>query len=128
YAVLVETAFDETGDGDGRAAPTMSVAGRAGGAEPDDAATSVGLATSGGGRFRVLRLHDRGGLGEVFVARDEEVRREVALKRIQDRYAADGYKRTRFLVEPETTGRLEHPGVVPVYGLGQYADGRPFYA
>lgn len=36
--------------------------------------------------------------------------------------------RSRFLQEAEITGRLEHPGIVPVYGLGQYADGRPFYA
>src|SRR5262249_19091042 len=34
----------------------------------------------------------------------------------------------RFLLEAEITGRLEHPGIVPVYGLGAYADGRPFYA
>ncbi len=35
---------------------------------------------------------------------------------------------TRFLREAEITGQLEHPGVVPVYGLGTYSDGRPFYA
>src|SRR5256714_12348881 len=34
----------------------------------------------------------------------------------------------RFLLEAEITGGLEHPGIVPVYGLGQYADGRPYYA
>ena len=36
--------------------------------------------------------------------------------------------RTRFLLEAEITGRLEHPGVVPVYGLGCDTRGRPFYA
>ena len=36
--------------------------------------------------------------------------------------------RTRFVLEAEITGGLEHPGIVPVYGLGSYADGRPFYA
>ena len=36
--------------------------------------------------------------------------------------------RARFLLEAEITGGLEHPGIVPVYGLGHYADGRPFYA
>jgi eukaryotic-like serine/threonine-protein kinase len=80
------------------------------------------------GRFRVLRLHKRGGLGEVYVARDEEVRRTVAFKRIQGRCAADGESRARFELEAEITGRLEHPGIVPVYGLGHYGDGRPFYA
>ena len=36
--------------------------------------------------------------------------------------------RHRFLLEAEITGGLEHPGIVPVYGLGAYADGRPYYA
>jgi serine/threonine-protein kinase len=91
-------------------------------------ALSVGTPTSSGGRFRVLRLLDRGGLGEVYVAVDEELHREVALKAIQDERAADPDSRTRFLLEAEVTGRLEHPGVVPVYGLGQDDDGRPYYA
>ncbi len=80
------------------------------------------------GRFRVLRSHARGGLGEVFVARDGELNREVALKEIQDRHADHQESRTRFLLEAEITGALEHPGIVPVYGLGSYPDGRPFYA
>ncbi len=52
----------------------------------------------------------------------------MALKEIQDRYADDRNSRSRFVLEAEITGGLEHPGIVPVYGLGQYADGRPFYA
>jgi WD40 repeat protein len=79
-------------------------------------------------RFRVIRPHARGGLGEVFLARDTELNREVALKEIQDRYSKDVESRARFMLEAEVTGGLEHPGIVPVYGLGQYADGRPFYA
>src|SRR5262249_47302710 len=43
-------------------------------------------------------------------------------------YADDPRSQTRFLVEGEITGGLEHPGIVPVYGLGRYADGRPYYA
>ena len=77
---------------------------------------------------RVLRPHARGGLGEVFVALDEELQREVALKEIQARHADHKESRQRFLLEAELTGRLEHPGIVPVYGLGAYADGRPYYA
>jgi tetratricopeptide (TPR) repeat protein/tRNA A-37 threonylcarbamoyl transferase component Bud32 len=79
-------------------------------------------------RFRPLRLHAEGGLGEVHVAEDSELHREVALKRIRDEYADDPDSRHRFLREAEITGGLEHPGIVPVYGLGQYADGRPYYA
>jgi eukaryotic-like serine/threonine-protein kinase len=81
-----------------------------------------------GARFRVLRPHAKGGLGEVFVAQDLELHREVALKEIQSRYANQPTSRSRFIMEAEITGGLEHPGIVPVYGLGQYADGRPFYA
>jgi serine/threonine-protein kinase len=92
------------------------------------ASYGVGTATSDGLRFRVLRPHARGGLGAVFVALDTELHREVALKQMRDSHADDPASRQRFLVEAEITGGLEHPGVVPVYGLGTYADGRPFYA
>jgi serine/threonine protein kinase len=95
----------------------------------DPAATvSVGAPTAAGLRFRILRPHAKGGLGQVYVAEDQELHREVALKEIQDKHAGDSDSRTRFLIEAEITGALEHPGIVPVYGLGQYADGRPFYA
>jgi serine/threonine-protein kinase len=92
------------------------------------ASYAVGMATSDGQRFRVLRPHARGGLGAVFVALDAELHREVALKQILDQHADDPASRQRFLIEAEITGGLEHPGIVPVYGLGTYADGRPFYA
>jgi eukaryotic-like serine/threonine-protein kinase len=88
----------------------------------------VGTAEDNGRRFRVLRPHARGGLGAVFVALDEELHREVALKRILDEHADDPASRARFLLEAEVTGGLEHPGIVPVYGLGTYDDGRPYYA
>jgi eukaryotic-like serine/threonine-protein kinase len=79
-------------------------------------------------RFRIVRPHARGGLGQVSVAIDSELNRDVALKEIQPQYADDHDSRYRFRLEAEVTGRLEHPGIVPVYGLGQYDDGRPFYA
>ena len=79
-------------------------------------------------RFRVLRPLARGGLGAVFVAIDAELSREVALKQLLDHHADDPISRQRFLLEAEITGGLEHPGIVPVYGLGTYGDGRPYYA
>lgn len=89
---------------------------------------TVGVASAQGQRFRVLRPHAKGGLGAVFIAMDQELHREVALKQILDDHADDQGSRARFLIEAEITGGLEHPGIAPVYGLGTYADGRPYYA
>ncbi len=89
---------------------------------------SVGATTSNSLRFRVLRPHATGGLGEVFVAQDDELNRRVALKQIRETYADNVENRARFVVEAEITGALEHPGIVPIYGMGHYADGRPYYA
>ena len=62
------------------------------------------------------------------IALDEELNREIALKEILATHADHEENRTRFIREAEITGALEHPGVVPVYSLGQFADGRPYYA
>jgi serine/threonine protein kinase len=80
------------------------------------------------GRYRAKRLHKPGGLGEVFYADDEELNREVALKRLRPSVAWNREARARFLLEAEITGRLEHPGVVPIYGLGEDHRGHPYYA
>jgi eukaryotic-like serine/threonine-protein kinase len=106
-----------------------SLASRANDADSESTRTySVGSATSGGQRFRIVRPHARGGLGEVFVALDSELNREVALKQILDQHADDPSSRARFVLEAEITGGLEHPGIVPIYGLGSYGNGRPYYA
>jgi serine/threonine protein kinase len=91
-------------------------------------APSAGPWKPGRSRYRIVRPHARGGLGEVFLAVDSELNREVAVKEIQGRHADDALSRARFVVEAEVTGGLEHPGIVPVYGLGTYVDGRPYYA
>lgn len=79
-------------------------------------------------RFVPLRPLARGAIGKVAVALDRELNREVALKEIQPRLADDPDSRARFLLEAEVTGRLEHPGVVPIYSLGHDDFGRPYYA
>ena len=102
------------------------VSGASSGDEGDSGKTasySFGAATSDGLRFRILRPHAQGGLGIVFVAFDTELNRQVALKQILDSHADDPTSRSRFLLEAEVTGGLEHPGIVPVYGLGTYGDG-----
>ena len=62
------------------------------------------------------------------MALDQELDRPVALKEIQDHHADEPHSRARFVQEAEITGKLEHPGIIPVYGLGHDASGRPFYA
>ena len=85
-------------------------------------------ASSQDGRFRVLHHHADGGIGRVSIALDLELQRQVAVKELQDQFADDPQIRQRFLLEVQVTGRLEHPGVVPVYSLGRDGRGRPFYA
>jgi serine/threonine-protein kinase len=92
------------------------------GADTADEALSTGM------RYRILRMHARGGLGEVHLARDEMLGRDVALKRLQPPYARNARSRDRFLREARITGRLEHPSIVPIHGVGVDAVGRPFYA
>jgi eukaryotic-like serine/threonine-protein kinase len=88
----------------------------------------VALPQTGVSRYHIVRPHAKGGLGQVYVATDMELNRDVALKEIQPHRADEPDSRNRFVLEAEITGGLEHPGIVPVYGLGQYADGRPYYA
>jgi eukaryotic-like serine/threonine-protein kinase len=94
----------------------------------DAAAASGPFVEIQAGRYRAKRLHAPGGLGEVFYADDDELNREVALKRLRPSIAWSREARRRFLLEAEVTGRLEHPGVVPVYGLGKDQHGNPYYA
>jgi tetratricopeptide (TPR) repeat protein/tRNA A-37 threonylcarbamoyl transferase component Bud32 len=69
--------------------------------------------------------HDQGGLGVIFKAYQEELDRLVALKRIR-RDKLHETARRRFLREASLTARLQHPGIVPIYGLG-HDEGGPFY-
>ena len=89
---------------------------------------SLERTTDSGERYRKLLAHAKGGLGEVSIARDYQLKREVALKELQDKHADDPLKKQRFILEGEVTGALEHPGIVPVYSLGFDAQKRPFYA
>src|SRR5262249_25566204 len=81
---------------------------------------SAGPREPAGMRYRILGPHAKGGLGQVSVAYDVELDREVALKEIQEHQAGHPANLSRFLLEAKVTGGLEHPGIVPVYGLGHY--------
>jgi len=82
-------------------------------------------------RYTLTTLHAKGGIGQVWLARDTAMDREVALKELRpDRSDNDALLR-RFFQEARITGQLDHPGVVPVYELARGdagADGgRPYY-
>ena len=79
-------------------------------------------------QFGDLRQHARGGLGEVLVAEDEKLGRRVAIKQIRQNAAWSTENVRRFMREARITAQLEHPGIVPVHGLGIAKDGRPCYA
>ena len=79
------------------------------------------------GRFQILRPHAKGGLGQVLVAHDSELNREVAVKELLERHAENVDLMARFRTEAQITGLLEHPGVVPVYSAGDYPNGSPYY-
>ncbi len=79
-------------------------------------------------RYQFVKWHAKGGLGEVLVAHDTTLGRDVAIKVVKAAYENDERCKRRFLKEAEVTGRLEHPGVAPVYGLGGSEGGPPCYA
>ncbi|HWE36980.1 MAG TPA: serine/threonine-protein kinase [Isosphaeraceae bacterium] len=79
-------------------------------------------------RYTRTHLHARGGIGQVWLARDGSLGREVALKELRPEKAESPGVSARFLYEAKVTGQLEHPGIVPVYELADAADGRgPYY-
>ncbi|HEY2411229.1 MAG TPA: serine/threonine-protein kinase [Pirellulaceae bacterium] len=78
-------------------------------------------------RYEQLRFFRRGGLGALYRAVDESLHRETVVKFMNEQCEKDPSLVAQFKVEAEVTGRLDHPGIVPVYGIGQDWQGRPFY-
>lgn len=79
-------------------------------------------------RYSRIGLHAVGGIGQVWLSRDRDLGRTVALKELRPEAAGSLKMRARFLEEARITGQLEHPGIVPVYELARRADTQqPFY-
>jgi serine/threonine-protein kinase len=80
------------------------------------------------GRFALSRLHATGGIGRVWLAHDDALGRDIALKELRPERAGQPAVTARFLQEARITGQLEHPGVVPIYEVGRRPDDQqPFY-
>src|SRR6266702_2040372 len=70
------------------------------------------------GRFRLLRLLGRGGMGEVYLAEDEQLRRQVAIKVIQAEYPDPDATRL-FLREARAIAMFNHPHILPLFDFGE---------
>jgi serine/threonine-protein kinase len=82
--------------------------------------------TGDSARYRFGEVLGEGGMGEVLLAYDEHIGRDVAVKRIRATEPSPE-ELSRFIREARVQGRLEHPAVVPVHDLAVGADGRPFF-
>ena len=69
----------------------------------------------------------RGGMGVVFNARDERLKRQVAVKVLPPELAFREEIRLRFVREAETAARLSHPHIVPIYSVGESPDGLVYF-
>ena len=77
--------------------------------------------------FEIIRMIGRGGMGEVYLARDTKLSRKVALKIVRSRAFNDRRSLERFLYEAKVTARFNHPHIVTAYSVGDH-DGHPYVA
>jgi serine/threonine-protein kinase len=80
------------------------------------------------GRYHVLEEVGQGGMGVVYRVYDPQLDRELAIKVLAEHFRGNAELTRRFLAEARVTGRLQHPGIVPVHETGTLADGVPFFA
>jgi eukaryotic-like serine/threonine-protein kinase len=98
------------------------------GSEASESGDTVDFKPEYHSRYTLTQVHGEGGLGQVWLATDPALKREIALKRIRPGKAASRDAQLRLIKEAQITGQLEHPNIIPVYEL-EHADnkGRPFY-
>ena len=82
--------------------------------------------TKTAGTYAIGQLLGKGGQGEVWLAHDKRIGRDVALKRLKHGAPSED-DTSRFLREARVQARLDHPAIVPVYDLGRDELGRPFF-
>src|SRR5437773_8255341 len=77
------------------------------------------------GPYEVLAPLGAGGMGEVYRARDERLKREVAIKVLPASFSADADRLRRFEQEAQAAGALNHPNILSIYDVGTH-DGNPY--
>jgi serine/threonine protein kinase len=81
-----------------------------------------------GSRYRISGEIARGAMGAVLRGRDTDLGRDLAIKVLLDCHKDKPRVVQRFIEEAQIAGQLQHPGIAPVYELGQSADSRPFFS
>ena len=79
-------------------------------------------------RYRLDGEIARGGMGAILKGRDTDLGRDLAIKVLLDQHKDKPDVVQRFIEEAQIGGQLQHPGIAPIYELGQFADKRPFFA
>ncbi len=80
------------------------------------------------GRYLIERELGRGGVGVVYLARDQQLHsKQVVIKALQDKSYQNAWFLKKFHQEIEALSRLDHPGIVTVSDAGEMPDGKPFY-
>src|SRR5437763_83579 len=92
-----------------------------------DKALAARLAQALGSAYTLEGEIGRGGMGVVFNARDERLKRRVAVKVLPPELAFREEIRLRFVREAETAARLSHPHIVPIHSVGEGPDGLVYF-
>ena len=79
-------------------------------------------------RYELLSLLGKGGMGQVWLAHDRVMQREVALKTLTQPLRESEELQRQLMLEAQITGLLEHPSIVPIYELGNLLQEGPYYA
>ncbi|MDA0921596.1 MAG: serine/threonine-protein kinase [Planctomycetota bacterium] len=79
-------------------------------------------------RYRLDGEIARGGMGAIIKGRDTDLGRDLAIKVLLDQHKDKPEVIQRFVEEAQIGGQLQHPGIAPIYELGQFSDKRPFFA
>jgi eukaryotic-like serine/threonine-protein kinase len=77
-------------------------------------------------RFEISRILGKGGMGTVYLARDQRLGRYVAIKLLNAEDLGSGDARARFLREARTAASVRHPNIATIYEVGETASGEPF--
>ncbi|MEO7455250.1 MAG: serine/threonine-protein kinase [Gemmatimonadaceae bacterium] len=90
-------------------------------------AVAVALQDALGTRVILIRAIGEGGMGRVYLARDPQLKRFVAVKVLVQSPTADAEAHARFQREAQAIAAVSHPNVVAIYGVGELPDGRPYF-